>query len=166
MSTPTPRKFKVLIVEDQENTSFLEAATLKKMGLDVEVVSRGDHAIPKMKAWKPDVVVLDLELEGMTGTEIMKAMLDDEQLRDMPLVANTGHMDGKDQLGFDYYYHYRRMKQKEPIMVNKLPVNGVKPMSLAYVVGHVIGQEYKMVPLALLEYMEDMDVLMLKERTI
>src|SRR4051812_14097322 len=79
---PNPIKFmqyKILIVEDDEDTAEIEAISLKELGFLVEVVTNGDHALPKMKTWNPDILILDLELPGKNGVEILQEMAQDSE---------------------------------------------------------------------------------------
>src|SRR6056297_1047909 len=63
---------KILIVEDEPSLVFTLQDTLESEGYDVSVVSDGEAAIEKTKEVKPDLMLLDLMLPGMSGYEICK----------------------------------------------------------------------------------------------
>ncbi|MFO7845060.1 MAG: response regulator transcription factor [Balneolaceae bacterium] len=63
---------KILIVEDEPSLVFTLQDTLESEGYSVTVVSDGESAIEKTKQVKPDLMLLDLMLPGMSGYEICK----------------------------------------------------------------------------------------------
>jgi two-component system cell cycle response regulator DivK len=61
-----------------------------------------------MKQEKPDLVLLDVSLPELDGTEVLKRIRADEQLHDLPVVALTAHAMAGDRqkflrLGFNDY---------------------------------------------------------------
>ena len=61
-----------MIVEDEPSLVFTLQDTLESEGYAVTVVSDGEAAIEKTKEVKPDLMLLDLMLPGMSGYEICK----------------------------------------------------------------------------------------------
>ncbi len=61
---------KILIVEDEPSLIFTLRDTLESEGYDVNVVSTGKEALEQVKENKPDLMLLDLMLPGMSGYEI------------------------------------------------------------------------------------------------
>ena len=147
-------QYRILIVEDDKDTASAEAMTLEKLGFYVAVVNHGDQALPKMKEWKPDIVILDLELPGKNGFEILQQMFFDQELRNTIVIANTIHMDAKDNLGFAYYAHYQRIKNEEPMMVNKLQTEGEQQIDLPLAIADMMGQKFRVIPKALGDYLK------------
>jgi CheY-like chemotaxis protein len=150
-------QYKILIVEDDEDTADIEAIGLQELGFSVEVVHHGDIAIPKMKEWKPEVVVLDLELPGKNGFQILQEMFLDSELRSTIIIANTIHMDAKDDLGFAYYAHYQRIKNEDPVMLNKMAKDDGSYVDLRVAIANLIGQKYGAVPRVLGEWLQKKD---------
>jgi DNA-binding response OmpR family regulator len=62
---------KILLVDDQTCIQHFYQEELTACGYNVTVASDGYEAIAKMEAFKPDVVVLDLFLEGPKGWEVL-----------------------------------------------------------------------------------------------
>jgi len=147
-------QFKILIVEDDDDTAAINAISLRELGFLVEVVNHGDLAIPKMKEWEPHVVVLDLELPGQNGVQILRHMFLDPLLRNLIIIANTVHMDAKDDLGFSYYYHFQQARREEPVMLNKMMTDPDQHMDLRLVIANMLGQKFGAIPQALMDWMQ------------
>ena len=65
---------RVLVVEDQRDLASLLAHNLRHEGLDVRTVDDGREALPTVRSWQPDLVILDLMLPGMDGFEILRGI--------------------------------------------------------------------------------------------
>ena len=65
---------RVLVVEDQRDLASLLAHNLKQEGLDVRTVEDGREALPAVRSWKPDLVILDLMLPGLDGFEVLRGI--------------------------------------------------------------------------------------------
>jgi two-component system alkaline phosphatase synthesis response regulator PhoP len=68
---PSPR---VLIVDDEGSIVDLVRSYLSKEGFQVEVAMDGPTGLAKARAFKPDVVVLDIMLPGMDGIEVLRQL--------------------------------------------------------------------------------------------
>ena len=64
----------VLVVEDEESISDALSYLLRKEGYDVTVAADGDTALTEFDRSGHDLVLLDLMLPGMSGTEVCKAL--------------------------------------------------------------------------------------------
>jgi CheY-like chemotaxis protein len=85
----------VLLVEDDPGDVLIAREALEAAQLDtaLDVVSDGAQALAYLRgqdehaeAARPDLVLLDLNLPGMSGHEVLAAIKDDEQLRRIPVV--------------------------------------------------------------------------------
>lgn len=65
-------KIKVLIVEDDAEISRLTAMYLEIEGFNTKVIDDGLAALPAIKDYDPDLIILDLMLPGFSGVEICK----------------------------------------------------------------------------------------------
>ncbi len=63
---------KILIVDDDENECFLLKSFLEEMDYDVIVSHNGLDALEKVNNLKPDIMLLDLIMEGIDGMEILR----------------------------------------------------------------------------------------------
>ena len=71
MSDRLPR---VLVVDDEENITFLLDSALRHFGYDVRVSSNGRDAIDQVERFNPDVVLLDVMLPDLDGFEIVRRL--------------------------------------------------------------------------------------------
>ena len=77
---------KLLLVEDEKSIAEGLAITLEAEGFQVAWVKDGLDAIPAWERVRPDLVVLDLMLPGMSGTEICRVL---RGRSDVPIIMLT-----------------------------------------------------------------------------
>jgi DNA-binding response OmpR family regulator len=77
---------RVVYVEDDERLARLTSHYLSSHGLEVFRVSRGDQALAEVLRVRPDVVLLDLMLPGLSGQEVCRAV---RERLDVPIVMVT-----------------------------------------------------------------------------
>ena len=65
---------RVLIVEDEESLADPLAYLLRKEGFETTVVTDGPSALAEFDRARPDIVLLDLMLPGMSGTDVCKQL--------------------------------------------------------------------------------------------
>lgn len=85
----------VLLVDDDPLVRTLVGKTLKEQGFEVLAASSGDQGMSLIRKSAPDLVILDLELQGLCGLDILGAMKNDKDLRRIPIIILTGSDDGK-----------------------------------------------------------------------
>ncbi|HEX7167724.1 MAG TPA: response regulator transcription factor, partial [Acidimicrobiales bacterium] len=68
------RKARVLVVDDEENITFLLDSALRHFGFDVRVASSGRDALREVDDFAPDVVLLDVMLPDLDGFEIVRRL--------------------------------------------------------------------------------------------
>jgi DNA-binding response OmpR family regulator len=96
---------KVLVVDDEPKVADLIKAYLEKDGYDVLLSGDGKDAVEKARSYKPDLMVLDLNLPEMDGIEVFRVV---HTFSDMPVIMVTARDDEVDkivglQLGADDY---------------------------------------------------------------
>jgi len=79
---------RILIVEDEENARKGYEALLQKWNCDVLGVGTGEDALAKFAEFRPNAILVDVELPGMNGLELLRH-LDDEITR-VPVIIITG----------------------------------------------------------------------------
>ena len=77
---------RLLLVEDERSIAEGLAITLEAEGFDVAWVKDGREAIPTWERLRSDLVVLDLMLPGMSGTEICRTL---RSRSDVPIIILT-----------------------------------------------------------------------------
>lgn len=81
---------RVLCVEDEPDIrAVLEVALVDVGGLEVELCERGSVAVERARAFRPDLVVLDVMMPEMDGPATLVALRADDTTRDIPAVFMT-----------------------------------------------------------------------------
>ncbi len=80
-----------LIIEDDRDIVALFRHVLDLAGYRTEIVLHGKVAVEYLAKSRPDIVLLDLGLPGVSGSEILVMMREDERLKDVPVVVITAH---------------------------------------------------------------------------
>lgn len=78
-----------LIIEDDRDIVALFRHVLDLAGYQTEIVLHGQAAVELLSKSKPDIVLLDLNLPGVPGGEILSMMNADERLKNVPVVVIT-----------------------------------------------------------------------------
>ncbi len=84
---------RVLLVEDDSTLARALAITLRTRGYDVTVARDGASALRDASSARPDVVVLDLGLPDMDGTEVIRSLRTWTQMPVIVLSARDGQRD-------------------------------------------------------------------------
>jgi two-component system, OmpR family, phosphate regulon response regulator PhoB len=93
---------RLLIVEDEPDAADLLALHAKRAGHDVTIVEDGAKALTVARTIRPELILLDHMLPGMTGTEITKALRADASTKDIPIVLLTARAAEEDRVrGFE-----------------------------------------------------------------
>ncbi|WKD59918.1 response regulator transcription factor [Corynebacterium caspium] len=79
----------VLIVEDESSLAEPLAFLLRKEGFTADIVEDGPAALSSVRRGNIDIVLLDLMLPGMAGTEVCKQIRRDPQTADLPVIMVT-----------------------------------------------------------------------------
>ena len=85
------KSLRVLVVDDNVDSVNTLAKLLKMFGHEVEVAYDGPTGLAAALALRPDVVLLDIGLPGMTGFEVAEQIRQHPALESMMLIALTGY---------------------------------------------------------------------------
>jgi two-component system, cell cycle response regulator DivK len=113
----TPRR--ILVVEDNPLNLKLVRDVLQFAGYDVVEAQSGEEGVRVAEEDPPDLVLMDLQLPGIDGTETLRRLRQGSLGRDVPVVAVTAFAMAEDRehaslAGFDGYV-------EKPISVRALP---------------------------------------------
>jgi two-component system cell cycle response regulator DivK len=113
----TPRR--ILVVEDNPLNLKLVRDVLQYAGYDVIEAKSGEEGLRVAQQDPPDLVLMDLQLPGIDGTETLRRLREGSLGRDVPVVAVTAFAMAEDReraflAGFDGYV-------EKPISVRELP---------------------------------------------
>lgn len=93
----------VYFIEDDTSIHSLLKATLELDGLDVEGFKDDREFFERLKTKKPDLLVLDLMLPGMSGYEILDTLKSDPKYKDIPVIILSALADEVDVVkGLNY----------------------------------------------------------------
>ncbi len=80
---------KVLIIDDDKNMLAIAAARLRAEELDVICAPSGEAGLAMAAQHKPDVIVLDVNMPGLSGFDVCRKLKDDDDLRMIPVIFLT-----------------------------------------------------------------------------
>jgi CheY-like chemotaxis protein len=80
----------VLIAEDHADTREGYEAYLKMLGARVASTGRGDDAVRLVLELRPDVIIMDRHMPGLSGDEATQCLRADARTRAIPIIALTG----------------------------------------------------------------------------
>ncbi|MCL4851407.1 MAG: response regulator [Bryobacteraceae bacterium] len=82
---------RILVVDDEPQIRRIMRTTLIGAGYEVDDAKTGEEALEKVQDYRPDLVLLDINMPGMGGVEVCKAIRSDTSIAIIMLtVANRG----------------------------------------------------------------------------
>jgi two-component system, OmpR family, phosphate regulon response regulator PhoB len=92
----------VLIIEDEKDLAELLSFNLEKEGFAATCIHDGKLGLEHARADIPDLILLDLMLPGLLGTEVCKALRKDQRTAQIPIIMITAKGDEIDRVvGFE-----------------------------------------------------------------
>src|SRR5512143_351811 len=85
----------ILIVEDEPELVKVLRSYLEQAGFNITAAYRGDSGLAAWEQQRPDLVILDLNLPGMDGLDIARAI---RRKGSTPIIMLTARVDETDQL--------------------------------------------------------------------
>lgn len=105
----------ILIVDDYPDALEIWALYLRAVGYRVSTAADGYAAVAKAEQLRPDLIVLDLELPGISGFEAARRLRRNPATHDIPLIAATG------------YSHQRQLTMAREAGFDRIVVKPVDP---------------------------------------
>ena len=98
---------KIAVVEDNPDNQLLLRALLAD-AYELTAYETGQEALDGLHRARPDLVLLDISLPEMDGSEVLRQIRADGALRDLPVIALTAHAMSGDRekylsIGFNDY---------------------------------------------------------------
>jgi two-component system alkaline phosphatase synthesis response regulator PhoP len=95
-------KYKVLVVDDEEDILEFLSFALQKDGFEVKTTTSGIKAIPLAKEYKPDIIILDVMMPGIDGIETCIELRAIKELENTMIVFLTARNEDYSQIaGFN-----------------------------------------------------------------
>lgn len=77
---------KILLIDDSEITLTMEKAVLEARGYEVEATSDLLDFERTLQSWKPDLILTDIHMPGVKGTDLCRTLKNEYGTRDIPIV--------------------------------------------------------------------------------
>jgi len=117
---------KLLIVDDEDDVREFAANFFRKRKIEVITVDSGEAALISAEKQKPDLILLDIRMNGMDGVETLKRLK--EMDKNSRVIMVTGRKPGDDnsfdkcrELGaLDYVHKPLELEELERIVLSQL----------------------------------------------
>jgi two-component system, cell cycle response regulator DivK len=109
---------RILLVDDYPDALEIWGLYLRSLGYDVVTAEDGLTAVDLAHRHHPDIIVLDLELPGITGFEAAVRLRHASDTREIPLIAATG------------YSHVKQLNQARDCGFDSIVVKPCEPAAL------------------------------------
>lgn len=120
----------LLIVDDEEDVREFAANFFRKRKIDVITAAHGEEAVDIVDTQNPDLVLLDIKMDGIDGIETLKRIRQKSQTIKVIMVTGRkpeegGAFDECRQLGISGYIHKPlELGELESVVLKELSTNG------------------------------------------
>ncbi|NOQ47495.1 MAG: response regulator [Desulfobulbaceae bacterium] len=90
-------KKRILLVDDEDGIQLLYKEEFEDEGYVVDSALTGEKALEKFKAQQPDLVILDINMPGMNGIEVLRQMK--EINAGLPIILSSAYQEYKQDFG-------------------------------------------------------------------
>ena len=80
---------KILVVDDSPTERYFLSDVLTKNGFSVSTAENGEDALAKIKADKPELILMDIVMPGQNGFQVTRAITRDPATQDVPVIICT-----------------------------------------------------------------------------
>jgi CheY-like chemotaxis protein len=99
---------RVLVVDDNPDSLVIVRGILEPHGYQVDEATSGPQALERIRAQRPDIVLLDIMMPEMSGFEVLQKIREDPETSLLPVILVTAKTGDEDvvqgyQYGADYY---------------------------------------------------------------
>jgi CheY-like chemotaxis protein len=119
--TTTPKRFRILVVDDNHDSALSQAMMLSIMGHETRTAHDGESAVSTAESFLPDVVLLDIGLPILNGYEVAQRIREQAWGASMFLIAVTGWGQEEDrQRSAEVGLNVHMVKPVEPAVLEKI----------------------------------------------
>lgn len=83
-------KKRILVIEDEREIAMIMRMRLESLGYEVVEAFDGVQGLKKAKGCSPDLILLDLVLPKMAGTQVLAELKKEEKYKKIPVIIVTG----------------------------------------------------------------------------
>lgn len=109
-------RMRVMIVEDDENVALAMAELLENLGFETQMVNDGAQAPQQAEVFRPEIVLLDIDLPGMNGYDVAKTLRKMPEMASILIIAITGHNEPDEKV--QAYHVGMDLHLAKPLQVN------------------------------------------------
>lgn len=80
---------KILVVDDFETNILLLKTILTEVGFNVRMAYSGGEALTLINREKPDLILLDILMPGLSGMDVLEKLKSDEKTNNIPIIMIT-----------------------------------------------------------------------------
>lgn len=137
----------VLVIEDEKDLAELLAFNLEKDGYTATCIHDGKLGLERAIAEPPDLILLDLMLPGLLGTEVCKALRKDQRTAHIPIIMITAKGDEIDrvvgfEVGADDYivkpFSMREVALRVKAVTRRFEHEAQQPMAELFSIGDIV----------------------------
>lgn len=88
---------KILLVDDDESIQLLYQEELQEEGYEVVSAMNGEEALEQFRQKEPDLVILDIQMPGLNGIEVLRQLKTINSA--IPVILSSAYHDYKQDLG-------------------------------------------------------------------
>lgn len=88
---------RILLVDDEEGIQLLYREEFEEEGYEVIAAYNGEEALEKFRLEPPDLVILDINMPGMNGIEVLRRMK--EINPNLPVILSSAYQEYKQDFG-------------------------------------------------------------------
>ena len=89
---------KILIVDDSPTERYVLTDILVKNGFSVSTAENGEDALLKIKADKPQLILMDVVMPGQNGFQITRSIARDPEMQNIPIIICTSKNQETDRI--------------------------------------------------------------------
>ena len=98
----------ILVADDNDDNLAITTRILQTNGFDVMVAHNGKEALDSARESRPELIVMDVMMPEMSGTEVLEKLRESPQTSRIPVILLTALAQNEDviagyQIGADYY---------------------------------------------------------------
>lgn len=97
-ANPAAGRLRVLIIEDERDLVDILTYNLRREGYDTFVAHDGQEGLRKAQTLLPDLILLDVMLPGLSGTEVCRELRAGERTRHLPIIILSARSEEADQI--------------------------------------------------------------------
>ncbi|MDP3956126.1 MAG: response regulator [bacterium] len=109
---------KILLIEDDNDQALMYKLPFELDGFDIMNEPGGVDGLAKAVGWHPDLILLDVLMEGMDGMEVLKQLKQNKHTKNIPVVmltniSSSAKGEESEKLGAAGYFEKTKIMPKE-----------------------------------------------------